>query len=158
MKYYSPGTRGFYGPDDVLPADAIETTDLVASQVLDAQRQGTPLEVDANGVPIVISAALNLQGMRNTVFPEARALRETILNRLTGIGLAALASGDTTTLTAVATLRLQLLNLTSDPAVLAVTVAQGPEVLRQTILSLYKARAAATPANIRSVFAELDFS
>lgn len=158
MKYYSPSTRGFYGPDDSPPADCIETTDAVAAQVLDAMRQGAPLDVDANGVPAVISAALTLQGMRNTVFPEVRAIRETILNRLTGIGLAALAAGDSVTLGNVAALRQQLLDLTKDPAVLAVTVDQGPEALRQVILNLYRARAATTPANVRTVFAELDLS
>lgn len=179
MKYFSPSTRGFYdpdihgprtiqvedgnnpgntitmpNPDTLIPADAVEITDEMHQELLQGQRQGKTITFE-NGMPVAVLNAMTVEGMREMVFPEMRRLREVILNRLTGIGLAALASGDAGLMAEIAALRQKLLDLTKHPDVLAVTPEQGPAHLREVALNVYRAEAALASETVRLAFKEI---
>lgn len=144
-------------PDTKIPPDARPVSDERHAELLAGQEAGQSIAQDANGDPTLAGwPPLTVDGLRAAVFPEARRLREIVLNRLTGIAVRSLAAGDGPTVAACAALQQRLLDITKDPAVLAVTPEQGTAALREAILDLYRAGAAAAPANIRSVFSELD--
>jgi hypothetical protein len=78
-----------------------------------------------------------------------RETREAILNRLAGIGVAAILADDTATSQAVATARLALLAITDDAGVVA---ASNIDALKGAVLAAYKAIAKAAPAELRKAF------
>lgn len=81
-----------------------------------------------------------------------RALRAPILNALTGIAVDAIASNDTTTISAVSNARQGLKDITVYPAILAAT---DDETFDDAALARYKELAAAAPTNVRLAFKEL---
>lgn len=85
----------------------------------------------------------------NALLYRARALREECLNRLAGIGLIALADGDSATVAAVKTARQSLLDITNLPAVKAAT---NNAELTVAITAAYAAIVAACPVGLRSAF------
>lgn len=161
MIYYSKTTRGFYDSDfsgDGIPDDAVEIPPALRWELLSAQSTGAVIGFDdSTQLPVVTTPPLlTVDGMRDVVFTEARAFREVVLNRLTGIGVRAMVAGDSATAATASDLQQKLLDITKHPAVLAVTAEQGADVLRQTILGIYRSYALAVPANIRAAFNEVD--
>lgn len=78
-----------------------------------------------------------------------RATRETILNRLTGIWLAAIEAGDGVASLGAGQARSALLNITTTPSVLA---ADDIDSLKAAVVLEYKHIVALTPASVRSAF------
>jgi hypothetical protein len=90
---------------------------------------------------------------REEFLTEVRATREQILNRLAGIGAAAVVSGDTATQQAFVTARQGLLDLTSDPGVLAATDLPG---LKLAVLLAYRSIVSSMPDSIVNAFNLVD--
>lgn len=80
---------------------------------------------------------------------RVRDAREVVLNRLSGIALAASIEGDTTTVQACMYSRLALLNITTDESVLA---AQNDEQLTQAFMAAHMAIKETAPENVRAAF------
>jgi hypothetical protein len=89
---------------------------------------------------------------KNELLAQAKAQREIVLNRLMGVAFAANAGGDTATVSGCLTARQSLLDLTKHPSIVgATTEAQ----LKSAYKALYTAIVAATPAAVRSVYADI---
>lgn len=81
---------------------------------------------------------------------RARDMRTPSLNALTGIGLAAQASGDSGTLQSVLIARQGLLDITKQPDVLAAT---DDATFDHVVVTRYRALAASCPINVQTAFA-----
>lgn len=84
---------------------------------------------------------------------KLRTAREQALNRLAGIGFAALAGGDTVTVDACLAARLALLAM---PALPAVAAATDEASLAVALVAAYMAVVTAAPSNLRSAFAQFN--
>ncbi len=137
-KFYSEKTGAFYASEfredyeaaGTWPDDATEVTEeayLIAKQprqVSDAER-------------------------RDAILYAVRTVRETTLNRLTGIGFAAMLAGDADISEAVFTARNDLLAITDTPA-------EDADELRRAIEVEYDRIIAAAPADLRKAFVKLN--
>ena len=110
------------------------------------------VDVPAPPVPLVPPVPTFAE-LKAIEFAKYRADREAMLNRLTGIGLAALIAGDTTKTTALATLRQGLLDLPSSPAVAAATTL---DALKLTMKQQYSMLIAVLPPALKIDFARVD--
>lgn len=143
MKYYkSPSNEVFAfpadGSDDVYIAEC--RPDLIRIDEAEADELRKPAQI-----PYAVLAEEYLT--------MVRATREDILNRITGIGFAAQAIGDVTSITAIKTARQALLDITKAPDVIAATDLAG---LRGAVLTEYQRIAAATPLSVQKAFAGVD--
>ena len=84
-------------------------------------------------------------------FDSVRTTREVVLNRLAGIGMAALANDDTAAVQAIHMARADLLDITSCAAVLA---AQDIAALQAAVNAEYARIAATLPDEARRAFAD----
>jgi hypothetical protein len=152
MNRYSKSTGTFYPLDidygDSLPADAIE----VSAADFDAA-MGRPVghTFDFVGGRLVISAPppAPYEPQRDAYLLTVRTTREAILNRLTGIGLAALLANDTQVASAVSAARVQLLDITTDSRVIAATDIDG---LKGAVLAAYHDIVQSVPASLKNAF------
>ena len=85
-----------------------------------------------------------------------RTMREGILNRLAGIGLAALVDDDQPTVAAVVAARRRLLDITKVPAALAAYVKKDAVALKAAIKAEYAAIVQSVPANLVNAFEKVD--
>ncbi|WP_058050286.1 hypothetical protein [Janthinobacterium sp. Ant5-2-1] len=151
--HYSPSTGNFY-PDEIsyanLPDDLIEVDDKDFTAAMSRPRGHTfafkkgKLVISAP-VPELFATQFNayLVGVRKT--------RDGILNRLAGIGFAAMADGDADTVQTIAAARAWLLDITICPTVAA---AQDIEVLRAAVSAEYVRIAATLSDEGRRAFAD----
>lgn len=110
-------------------------------------------------IPLTDAEVAALSG--SPPFSEVRAIeldlfrvsRERYLNRLSGIGLAAVIAGDTATAQAAATLRQGLLDLPAHPTVEAATELRG---LQDAMKAVYAALIVSVPASVRDEFKKVD--
>lgn len=147
--FYSNKARGFfpgamraaYEAAGTWPADGVEVTREDEAMLRDAICAGATIRKQSGGKwditappppPFAVLAAPYLASVRQT--------RDAILNRLAGIGFAAMASGDAGTVQTIAAARACLLDITICPTVAA---AQDMETL-QAAVSAEFARIAAT--------------
>ena len=147
--FYSNATRGFYPAAmradyehaGTWPADGVEVTPDDEAMLREAISAGATICKKSGGKwtitappppPFAVLAAPYLATVRQT--------RDAILNRLAGIGFAAMADGDADTVQAIAAARAWLLDITICPTVAA---AQDIEVLQAAVSAEY-ARIAAT--------------
>lgn len=177
--YYSRNARIFrtYTPPEAVPPDGIRVTAFVHATIQANIRAGKTIELEPDGTPKDVAVLLSLGGMRGAVFEELRTQRSLILNALTGVGFDAMRALEklppaptdpeqvdpdaeerekqTAILTGVEAARDFLKNITDDSGVLAVTVEQGAEYMRQLILYKYKVYAASAPPEVRNAFREI---
>lgn len=85
----------------------------------------------------------------NTYMDFIRNVREALLNRLAGIGFAAIVSGDTITVNGVVSARASLLGITKNANVLSATDAIS---LKTAVIAAYQAMVAAAPATVVTAF------
>jgi hypothetical protein len=90
----------------------------------------------------------------NTYIDYVRTVREVLLNRLAGIGLAALMKNDTATMQAISDCRTSLLNITKLESVLAATSLND---LKIVIEAAYADIISASPANIKKIYQGINF-
>jgi hypothetical protein len=100
---------------------------------------------------------LNIEEL-NTIITDylnsIRVMREVLLNRLAGIGLAALMKNDTATVQAISYCRTSLLNITKLEAVLTATDLND---LKIVIEAAYADIISASPANIKKIYQGINF-
>lgn len=98
-------------------------------------------------------AAAEVTAAMAAVITGFRADREGYLNRLSGIGFAAQNEGLTEIVQSVLTVRQGLLDLTSQPDVLAATTESG---LKKALLNGYASILVGVPEDVKRVFRGLD--
>ncbi len=155
---YSNKVRGFFPADmqaayeaaGTWPADGVEITPEDEAMLREAISKGATIRKKSGGKwditappppPFAVLAAPYLASVRQT--------RDAILNRLAGIGFAAIASGDAATAQAIAAARTCLLDITVCPSVAA---AQDIEALQAAVSAEYARIAATLSGEARRAF------
>lgn len=161
MNQYSPSTKGFYDVQllaeytnaGVLPADAVDVSPEGEQIIREALARGDAVAVNTHGAWTVTPAPpVPFAELSAPFLAEVRTTREFILNRLAGIGMAAVIDGDTATAGSIAQIRQQLLDITEAPAVLAAIAAENLGTLEEAVKLRYKEIAAAVPLAVRTAF------
>ena len=149
---FSPTTGNFY-PSNLaypngLPADVIEVSDDDFTAVLQRPPGHSFAFLDGE---LVISAPLPepYAQMAQAYLDSVRAKRDQILNRLSGIGFAAVEEADQRTVQTVLAARQALLDITEVPAVLA---ASNTDALKKAVNAAYQQIVAQAPAALLGVF------
>lgn len=152
---YSPSNGCFY-PFDIdyrsdLPEDMVEVSLEDFHAAMARQKDHTFQFVDGK---LVITALppVPFADLATPYLAEVRATRELILNRLAGIGMAAVIGGDNSTAGAIAQIRQQLLDITQVPPVVAAMAAESLAALEEAVKARYKEIAGAAPIAIRTAF------
>lgn len=144
--------------DGDLIANTIEVESLdVFPGLIDAAIGGSVGDSIVDGVvvpkPVVGPTPEAIAADMAAYMVEVREIREKILNRLAGIGVAALAIADTTTASAVLAARTALLDITKAPAVLAAT---DRDSLKAAFIATYQGIVIAAPIELRNAFLLVD--
>ena len=149
---FSPTTGNFY-PFNLayphgLPADVIEVSDDDFTAVLQRPPGHSFAFLDGE---LVISAPLPepYAQMAQAYLDSVRAKRDQILNRLSGIGFAAVEEADQRTVQTVLAARQALLDITEVPAVLE---ASNADALKKAVNAAYQQIVAQAPAALLGVF------
>lgn len=154
---YSPSTRTSYPLDidygDNLPSDVVEVPLADYEAAIEARASGGIIELVDGKLKITPAAAIPFAILSAPFMAEVRTKREVILNRLAGIGMAALINGDTGTAAAVVATRRSLLDITTYHGVVTATTM---DELRAAVATVYAAVIASTPETMRTVFNSLD--
>lgn len=119
-------------------------------------RDATPeevAEIEARIAAAAVEAAAAAAAEMTDYLTEVRAVREGVLNRISGIGLAALFSENTSLVTAVLAARTALLNITTAPGVVDAT---NFTELKTAIVAAQLAIVAAAPSELRTAFTQPD--
>lgn len=149
---FSPTTGNFYpfnlAYPNGLPADVIEVSDDDFTAVLQRPPGHSFAFLDGE---LVISAPLPepYAQMAQAYLVSVRAKRDQILNRLSGIGFAAVEEADQRTVQTVLAARQALLDITEVPAVLA---ASNADALKKAVNAAYQQIVAQAPAALLGVF------
>ncbi|OFJ47814.1 hypothetical protein BA896_001160 [Janthinobacterium lividum] len=149
---FSPTTGNFY-PFDLaypngLPADVIEVNEVDFTAVLQRPPGHSFAFLDGE---LVISAPEPepYAQVAQAYLDRVRSKRDQILNRLSGIGFAAVEEADQRTVQAVLVARQALLDITEAPAVLA---AANADELKRAVNTAYQQIVAQAPAALLGVF------
>lgn len=114
--FYSKSTGGFYTTEihgEAIPADAIEVTDAEHAALMHGQTLGQMIGADKNGNPVLVDPpAPDMQVAIASRLTQLRAVREEILNRLSGIAGRAQRKGDSATAIACDVASQSLLDIT----------------------------------------------
>ena len=158
VMFFSITTLGFYPeamradydaarswPDDAVPVSAEDDRRLRA-----AIAAGSSIRMTASGKwKISAEPAPSFAVMAAPYLASVRQARDAILNRLAGIGFAAVASGDKDTVQAIVTARTCLLDITICPAI---TAARDLDELRVAVSAEFQRIADALPQEARRAF------
>ena len=148
--FYAIDMRADYEAAGTWPADAIDVSSNDEDKLRAAVSAGAGIKRLASGswkitapppLPFAVLAAPYLAGVRQT--------RDAILNRLAGIGFAAMANGDADTVRAITVARTCLLDITICPTV---ATAQDMETLQVAVSAEYARIADALPQEARRAF------
>lgn len=149
---FSPTTGNFYpfnlAYPNGLPADVIEVSDDDFTAVLQRPPGHSFAFLDGE---LVISAPLPepYAQMAQAYLDSVRAKRDQILNRLSGIGFAAVEEADQRTVQTVLAARQALLDITEVPAVLK---ASNADALKKAVNAAYQQIVAQAPAALLGAF------
>jgi hypothetical protein len=156
MKFYSNTTRGFY-PETMRvdyevagswPADATGVDATTEAALRCAIAAGDTIEPDGNSGWVITPAPISPFDPIDYL-NSVRTIRDEILNRISGIGFAALVEEDSVTVQGVMTARRALLDMTTSTAVLAAT---DEASIRAAISEIYGVIVDSTPASLRPAF------
>lgn len=155
MIFYSFVTDGFYNTSLFaydLPADAVELSLEQYTALMDALAQGMVIIADAKGMPQAVrsldpSAECLLERAKN----EIRAMRESMLSAVTGIGWDASVYGDTALVQEARNIRNALRDITDDPSLNA---AKTYEEMRAAGIDAFRRIAAAASDAFSATFRE----
>lgn len=154
---YSESTGNFYPYDidygDSLPADVIEVRQADYEAALAARAAGNAIGFVDGQLVITPPPPVPFADQAAPFLAEVRTTREAILNRLAGIGLAALIAADTQTAAAVFESRQALLDITKQPDVVGATTMDD---LKAAVLAAYRAITSTAPDTVRSAFNMVD--
>lgn len=154
---FSPSTGSFY-PSEVdygsdLPADIHEVSKADFEAAIAARGHGFSVTFKDGELVFVPPEEVSFSGQFDALMGSIRVKRDVVLNRLAGIGMAALVSGDKNTAKATATARQELLDITKAPEVVAATDVDG---LKAAVLAVYQGIVASAPAEVQGAFVPLD--
>lgn len=156
---YAPSTGNFYPPDIEygvnLPADVIDITQEDYDAAMN-RPEGFSFHFINGQLVLAPPATIPFSAQSASYMAEVRVTREAMLNRLAGIGMAALVNGNTAGATEVATMRQALLDITEAPGVLAALQSEDLLALRGAVKATYKAIASAAPEWLRNAFNGVD--
>ena len=151
---FSPSAGCFY-PSDVpyadIPADAFNVTDKDFADAM-GRPDGHTFTFINRQLVITPPAPVPFAASASGFLSEVRSTREAILNRLAGIGMAALVDGESGIAAAIAQARRELLEITEAPEVLAAIGAENMPALEDAVKARYKAIAAGVPLEVRNAF------
>ncbi|MGK5004102.1 hypothetical protein [Janthinobacterium sp. LB2P70] len=156
-KFFSVATGGFYGAAlrgdydgaGTWPADAVEVTATTEGELRAAICRGDTIKLSGAKFIFTPAPAAPFAPVAAAYLDTVRVIREQVLNRLAGIGMAALLAADTKTAQAAAGARQALLDITIAPAVLAATDLEG---MVTAMRGAYAAIITAAPPAIREAF------
>lgn len=157
-KVFSTTTRAFYAIDmradyeaaGTWPADAIDITSNDEDKLRAAISIGAGIKRLTSGSwKITAPPAPSFATLAAPYLASVRQTRDAILNRLAGIGFAAMADGDADTVQAIAAARAWLLDVTICPTVAA---AQDIEALQAVVNAEYARIAATLSGEARRAF------
>lgn len=152
---YSQTTGAFYPLDidygDDLPDDIIDVslTDYCAAM---ARPSGHSFTFVNGELVITAPPPVPFADLAAPFMAEVRITRELILNRLAGIGMAAMIAGDAGSANAIAQARQALLDLPTCPPVLAAMATASLATLQEAVKARYKEIVAAVPLAVRTAF------
>lgn len=161
MNKFSPSTKSFYNAlmienyinAEALPEDAVDVSPGDEQAIRSALARGDAVAMGVNAAWILTPAPpVPFEVQVAPFLAEVRSTREFILNRLAGIGMAAVIDGDTATAGAIAQIRKQLLDITEFPSVLAAMAAENLIALEEAVKLRYKDIAAGVPLAVRTAF------
>lgn len=156
MIRYSPTTGAFYPLDidygKALPADVIKVSQADHQAAMAAREIGDGIKFVDGHLVITSRPPIPFADLAGPFLAEVRTTREAILNRLAGIGLAALVDGESGVAEAIAQARRQLLDITEAPEVLTAIGAENMAALENAVKVRYKAIAAGVPLEVRNAF------
>jgi hypothetical protein len=152
---YSPVTGSFY-PFDIdygedLPPDVIEVSQEDYHQAM-SRPDGYLFKFADSQLVIEPPPPVPFSTLAAGYLMNVRATREAILNRLAGIGMAALLSGDTGLAVSIAQARQSLLDITSAPSVMDAMARESFVDLESNVQAIYKEIVLASPEALRKAF------
>lgn len=151
--WFDPVLRSDYEKIGLWPEDAKEYPPEVFEMTVSNRPINKIMVPGADGAPILTDPdPLPLSAIKSNFFEKVRTARETVLNRLAGIGLAAQISNDAVTVAKVITTRMALLNITSASEVNAAT---DEAELKSALLSEYQAIIAEAGEDLKNSFVDL---
>jgi hypothetical protein len=153
---YSEKTGTFY-PLDIhyssgLPADIIEVPQADYEAAMAARAAGYAIAFVSGKLIVTPPPPVPFEVQAAPFMAEVRTTREAILNRLAGMGMAALVDGDTSMAEAITQARRQLLDITEASEVLTAIAAENMAALESAVKVRYKAIAAGVPLEVRDAF------
>jgi hypothetical protein len=153
---YSAKTGAFY-PLDIhypsgLPADIIEVPLDHYEAAMAARAAGNAIAFVGGKLIVTPPPPIPFEVQAEPFMAEVRTTREAILNRLAGMGMAALVDGDTSMAEAITQARRQLLDITEAPEVQAAISSENMPALEDAVKVRYKAIAAGVPLEVRNAF------
>ena len=156
--YFSSNTRGFY-PEQMRadydaagtwPDDAVEVSTEDEARLREAIAASASIRMTAGGKwKITAAPPPPFAVLAAPVLASVRQVRDAILNRLAGIGFAAMADGDADTVQAIAAARTCLLDITTCPTVSA---ARTLDVLQAAVSAEFQRIADTLPQEARRAF------
>ena len=154
---YSKTTGTFYPFDNEyganLPSDVVEVSTDDFNAVM-ARPVGATFVVDTAGkVTVKPALVIPFSDISSAHLNGVRITREAILNRLTGLGFAALVANDTVTAAAISVARQGLLDITKAASVTSATTLDG---LKAAVLSEYRTLTAVAPLTVQKAFQGVD--
>ena len=140
----------FYDSDinPTIPDTAVEITKELHQYLLDGQSQGKIISAGEDGQPVLVDPPV-IPFDPAPLIQQVRDAREVVLNRLSGIALAAQVSGDSDTVSACMKARTGLLNITS---VVTAETSVSYDSLKQAFVEAYLAIVEEVPTNIKNAF------
>lgn len=160
MNKYSPSANAFYSAlmlqdyinAGVLPDDAVDVSSEEESAIRAALGRGDAVARVEHGAWAFTAQPTPFEVQSAPFLAEVRATRELILNRLAGIGMAAVIVGDSNSANAIAQARQALLDLPTCPPVLAAMDTKSLAALEEAVKARYKEIVAAVPLSVRTAF------
>jgi hypothetical protein len=147
-----PDRRGTWYNSDGYAVEISSATASVAGLMRTAQPSADHVIEADQWVLSAAKVAARFAAYKAVQFKAIREQREIMLNRLVAIAFVAQGTGDSATVAACLTARQALLDLTKHPSLASATTEAA---LKTAYKSVYGAIVAATPAAIRSIYADL---
>lgn len=160
MNKFSPNTKGFYDAlllqdyinAGALPDDAVDVSPEDEQAIRAALERGDTVALTGHSTWAFTAQVIPFDVQAAPLMAEVRATRELILNRLAGIGMAAVIASDTNSANAIAQARQALLDLPTCPPVLAAMGTKSLAALEDAVKVRYKEIVAAVPLSVRTAF------
>lgn len=150
---YAKSTGNFYPYTQhyaTLPADIIDV-DYADFERAMARQPGQTFSFKRGKLVITDAPSIPFTSLAAHYMDKVRLARDAVLNRLAGIGFAALASGDAATVQAISTARADLLDITTCQLVSA---AEDMPALQAAVEHEYSRIASTLPDEARRAFAD----